>query len=275
MRKFISYLLIALMVIGMVPMNAFAATTVEEALGEINIYSDGKKVNYLMINGSVKEQTYTYYNYVSSNGSTSEIPAYCVNPNLWGVPQKAPIGTGVKYLANEKSSDPKVIGIVANGYPNKGLYELGLNNKYEAYYATKMALWCHIQSGWNINNLKINPNCGDTAAAQRVLAAAKKIYANGTTWSTILEPEISCTPDREEAYPVTINGQQYKQQVFTFLSKTWVQNYDVYKYRKQCKEDSFYKVYAHVRANFKLHKEHCNKTANSCKATCSNFWNTL
>lgn len=58
----------------------------------------------------------------------------------------------------KKAADPKVTGIIANGYPNRGLSELGLENKYHAYYATKMALWCYLLSNWNINNLKVNPN---------------------------------------------------------------------------------------------------------------------
>jgi len=228
-KKILTVILAVVMLLGIVPAQVFAASTEAEALGEVNIYSDGVKLNYLVVNGSVREQTYTYYNYVNANGQTKEIPAYCVNPNQWGVPQKAPIGTGVKYLANSKSSDPKAIGIVANGYPTKGLGELGLQNKYEAYYATKTALWCHIISGWNITSLRVNPNLtgADKAAAERVLAAAKQIYSYGTGWTEVLSPEISCTPDKDLAYSVTVNGQQYKQQIFNFHSKTFVAGYKV------------------------------------------------
>ena len=49
------------------------------------------------------------------------------------------------------------------------LHKLGLNSKYEAYYATKMALWCHLLSNWSVYDLKVNPGCSDQAAAQRVL----------------------------------------------------------------------------------------------------------
>jgi TQXA domain-containing protein len=45
----------------------------------------------------------------------------------------------------EIGSDPKVVGIVANGYPTRSLGELGLENKYQGYYATKMALWCILE----------------------------------------------------------------------------------------------------------------------------------
>lgn len=139
------------------------------------------------------------------------------------------VGESIEYLADEKASDPKVVGIVANGYPTRSLAELGLENKYQGYYATKMALWCYLLSNWDINNLKVNPNLTgvELQRAQKILAAAKDVYARGTAWNEMLSPEVTCTPDRDTAYEVTIDGKQYKQQVFTFWSKTWVCDYSV------------------------------------------------
>ena len=114
------------MVMGLLPTAAFAASTPEEALGEIDIYSGGEELSYLSINGRVRTLIYTYYNYDNGSGVTREIPAYCVNPNITGVPQTVAPGESIEYLAEEKSSDPKVIGIVASGYPTRSLEELGL-----------------------------------------------------------------------------------------------------------------------------------------------------
>ena len=139
-------LLAFVMLLGIFPGVASAADSVEEALGEVDIYNGGQKLSYLSINGRVRELIYTYYNYVDRNGNTKEIPAYCVNPNTPGVPQTVPEGESIKYLAEEIGSDPKVMGIIANGYPHRGLSELKLENKYQAYYATKMALWCYLLS---------------------------------------------------------------------------------------------------------------------------------
>lgn len=228
-KRLITMLLALLMVMGLLPTAAFAASTPEEALGEIDIYSGGEELSYLSINGRVRTLIYTYYNYDNGSGVTREIPAYCVNPNITGVPQTVAPGESIEYLAEEKSSDPKVIGIVASGYPTRSLEELGLENKYQGYYATKMALWCYILSNWDINNLKVNPNLTgvELQRAQKMLAAAKDIYARGTAWDEILSPQVTCTPDRDVAYQVTIDGKQYKQQVFTFWSKTWVCDYEV------------------------------------------------
>ena len=142
--------------------GTLAASSEEEALGEINIYNGNYELGYLFINGAVQKQKYTYYNYQGADGSTQEIPAYCVNPNQYGVPQTVGPGQSIKYLANEKTKDPKIVSIVFNGYPHKSLGELGLDNKYQAYYATKMALWCYIIPGWDINSLKVAPGLSGT-----------------------------------------------------------------------------------------------------------------
>ena len=228
-KRLISTLLVLVMMLGMLPATALAASSEAEALGEVSIYNGGQKLSYLSINGRVRELIYTYFNYMGENGKTKEIPAYCVNPNTKGVPQTVASGQSIKYLAEEKGNDPKVMGIIANGYPTRGLSELKLENRYHAYYATKMALWCYLLPNWNINNLKVNPNLTGTELqrAQAILTAAKDIYVRGTAWSEVYSPRVIATPDRDTAYATTVNGQQYKQQVFTIHSDTWVCNYAV------------------------------------------------
>lgn len=210
-KRIISMLLVFVMMLGLLPTMALAASSEEETLGEVDIYNEGTKLSYLSINGRVRELIYTYYNFVRKDGSSKEVPAYCVNPNIYGVPQTVPKGQSIKYLAKEKSSDPKIMGIVANGYPTRGLSELKLQDKYEAYYATKMALWAYILPNWSISNLKVNPALsGDQLTrAKAVLAAAKDIYTRGTVWSEVYAPSVTCTPDCDVAYDVTIGGRAY------------------------------------------------------------------
>ena len=228
-KRLVSMLLALVMVLGMLPVTALAASSEEEALGEVNIYNGEQKLSYLSINGRIRELIYTYFNHVDANGRTKEIPAYCVNPNTTGVPQTVAPGESIKYIAKEKGSDPKVMGIIASGYPTRGLSELKLENKYHAYYATKMALWCYLLPNWNINNLKVNPNLtgAELQRAQAILAAAKDIYVRGTAWSKVLSPRVTAAADRDTAYAVTVDGQQYKQQVFTVHSDTWVCDYAI------------------------------------------------
>lgn len=228
-KRLVSMLLVLVMVLGMLPVTALAASSEEEALGEVNIYNGEQKLSYLSINGRIRELIYTYFNHVDANGRTKEIPAYCVNPNIYGVPQTVGPGESIKYIAKEKGSDPKVMGIIASGYPTCGLSELKLENKYHAYYATKMALWCYLLPNWNINNLKVNPSLTgkELQRAQAILAATKDIYVRGTAWNKIYSPRVTAAPDRDTAYAVTVDGQQYKQQVFTVHSDTWVCNYAI------------------------------------------------
>ena len=228
-KRLISMLLLVVMVLGMLPATALAASSEEEALGEVNIYNGEQKLSYLSINGRIRELIYTYFNHVDANGKNKEIPAYCVNPNTTGVPQTVGPGESIKYIAKEKGSDPKIMGIIANGYPTRGLSELKLENKYHAYYATKMALWCYLLPNWNINNLKVNPNLTgkELQRAQAILAAAKDIYVRGTAWNKVLSPRVTAAADRDTAYAVTVDGQQYKQQVFTVHSDTWVCDYAI------------------------------------------------
>lgn len=228
-RRLLSLFLAFVTILSLLPTAAFAASSEEDALGEVDIYNGDYELGYLAINGAVKKQKYTYFLYESNDGSTKESPAYCVNPNQYGVPQTVGPGESIKYLAEEKASDPKVVGIISNGYPHRSLGELGLENKYQAFYATKMALWCYLIPSWDISNLKVAPGLsGDELdRGNRILAAAKDIYKRGTTYNYMLTPRMTVTADKSTAYPVTIGGQEYKQQVFTVWSETWVYNYDV------------------------------------------------
>ena len=228
-RRLLSLFLAFVTILSLLPTAAFAASSEEDALGEVDIYNGDYELGYLAINGAVKKQVYTYFLYEANDGTQKESPAYCVNPNQYGVPQTVGPGESIKYLAEERASDPKVVGIISNGYPHRSLGELKLDNKYQAYYATKMALWCYLMPDWNIANLKVAPGLsGDELdRGNRILAAAKDIYKRGTTYNYMLTPRMTVTADKSTAYPVTIGGQEYKQQVFTVWSETWVYNYDV------------------------------------------------
>ena len=113
--------------------------------------------------------------------------------------------------------------------PHRSLGELKLDNKYQAYYATKMALWCYLLPNWNIANLKVAPGLigSELDIGNRILAAAKDIYKRGTTYNYMLSPRMTATAETSVAYPVTIGGEEYRQQVFTVWSETWVYDYDV------------------------------------------------
>ena len=230
MKRLTSMILALAMLFSLCCPAAQAASTPEEALGEVDIYSGGYAMSYLAVNGRVQKQEYTYFPYRSeATGQVKEIPAYCVNPNLYGVPQTVGEGESIQYLATEKASDPKVVGIIANCYPHRGLTELGLDNLYQAYYAGKIALWCYLIPEWDISKVSVAPGLtgGERELGERLLAAVKKIYTAGMAWADVPTPQLTAVPDQETAYPVTVDGKQYYQQIFTLTSDTWVVDYAV------------------------------------------------
>lgn len=222
MTKRITALFLTLVtLLGLVAVPANAASTLEEAMAEVNVYARNDDLDWLRVNGALKVQHYTFYLYRSEQtGQTKEIPAYCTDPRLYGVPALVPEGTSIKYGADGTVTDPKIMGICANGYPHIDLATLGVQSVEEAYYATKTALWCYLLSTWDISKLSVNPNA-DQAAAQRVLKATQDIYYRGMQWDKLVEPKLTATPDRDTAYAATVNGESVYQQIFTVTSETW------------------------------------------------------
>ena len=122
-----------------------------------------------------------------------------------------------------------MVGIISNGYPHRSLGELGLENKYQAFYAHQNGALVLPDPELDISNLKVAPGLsGDELdRGNRILAAAKDIYKRGTTYNYMLTPRMTVTADKSTAYPVTIGGQAYLQQVFTIWSEDLVYDYDV------------------------------------------------
>lgn len=222
-KRILSIILVLAAVLSMIAVPANAASTLEDAMADVNVYAEKTDLNWLTMNGSVKVLWYTYYNYTSPNGTTKEVPAYCVDPELYGVPTKVPEGTPIRYGADHLETDPKLVGIISNGYPHMTLSDLGVSSKQQAYYATKMALWCYLIGSWNISSLGVNPSLtgADKQVAENVLTAAKAIYQRGMYWDQMYQPKLTATPDQSSAYAVTINGEECFQQVFTIDSDTW------------------------------------------------------
>ena len=223
-KRILSFFLAVLTLVSTLTLPASAAPTLDAAMAEVDVYARNDDLEWLTMNGSIKTQHYTYYNYTSAQtGQVKEIPAYCVDPRLYGVPALVEEGTAIKYSAESIVNDPKVCGIIANGYPHMPLSTLGVNSVDEAYYATKTALWIYLLGNWSLDGLGINPSLSsaERAAAERVLKATRDIYNRGMTWNKMVSPKLTATADQDTAYPVTINGESYYQQVITITSETW------------------------------------------------------
>ena len=97
-----------------------------------------------LINGRIRELIYTYFNYVDSNGRTKEIPAYCVNPNTSGRPADCWPRREYQIHRQGKGQRSKGHGYHRQRLSYPRLIGTEVENKYHAYYATKMALWCYL-----------------------------------------------------------------------------------------------------------------------------------
>ncbi len=85
-KRLISMLLALLAVMGLLPTAAFAASTPEEALGEVQIYNGGVEMSYLSINGRIRSQIYTYYNYDNAERETRRDSRLLCQPEHAGGP---------------------------------------------------------------------------------------------------------------------------------------------------------------------------------------------
>ena len=146
--------------------------------GNIQLQNEGDCGELLIYNG-VQVVT-AYVTYTSSNGNT--YPAYCLNRNLKGV------GTVDAYAvsANNYVTDKGLWRTIINGYPYKTIEELGCANKYEAFSATKQAIYCYIH-GNDVNDYE-----GIGVAGERTVNALRTIVANAqNSAETKLETSIS------------------------------------------------------------------------------------
>lgn len=60
-RRLLSLFLAFVTILSLLPTAAFAASSEEDALGEVDIYNGDYELGYLAINGAVKKQKYTYF----------------------------------------------------------------------------------------------------------------------------------------------------------------------------------------------------------------------
>ena len=154
-KKFMSMLMAAVFMLS-TGVQAFAGTSLDTALNKVNLYTKGSQGAQLLTwKGVVDPHNFAATIIVYKAEDGKEYPAYCANPNRPGVENLA--GKSYDVDADQKDTDPAVWGVITNGYPYKTPQELGVNTEYEAYYATKMAVWAVVHDNYsNLNDWKAN-----------------------------------------------------------------------------------------------------------------------
>ena len=133
-----------------------------ESLNSANIYSIGDCGNLLTYKGVIVKVSYVQYTKDNVN-----YPAYCLDKTKPGA-ETSPYDVSI----NSAIKDVGLWWRIINGYPYKTIKELGVENKEEAFTATKQAIYCYIHG----NNPEDYGAIG--SAGQRTLNAMKNIINN-------------------------------------------------------------------------------------------------
>jgi hypothetical protein len=125
MKKIIAFILMIVALVN-VAMPCFAFE-----FNQVNLYKKGDCGSLLKYFGNPLTISYIVYKH---NGK--EYPAYCLNSNLAGAESGS---YSVETLS--KLNDTLTWKVILNGYPYKTPQDLGVANEYEAFAATKQAVY--------------------------------------------------------------------------------------------------------------------------------------
>lgn len=132
-KKGIALLLLVLSLFSVFS-NVFAATPISSAL----IKNGGDCGYHLQFwDSSQNAWSYVKTTYVYYEEGGKQYPAYCLQSNLPGV------GTEPEYSVNVNDviNDVRIWRVAINGYPYQSPQSMGLENQYDAFVATKQAIY--------------------------------------------------------------------------------------------------------------------------------------
>ncbi len=187
--------------------EVFAGTSLENALNKVHLYvKEGKGQQLLTWKGVIDADNFAPAIIVYRSEDGNEYPAYCANPNRPGVEDL--IAKSYDVDVDKLDTDPHVWGVITNGYPYKSPQELGLSTEYQAYYATKMAVWATVHANYsNLNDWKANGSHN-----QPVEAAMKNLVAKGKANDVVYATWLAVNPKTQKAEVDSINSNYYSQE---------------------------------------------------------------
>ena len=156
---------------------------------------------------------YTQYGISTVGGNQS----YCIDYGY-----KAPAsGASLTYLKTVRSN--KLVAVMANGYPNKSVAQLGAVNIDAAYLGTQMAVWQTVNgtsytkgNAFDLN--KIQPAAGYEKVVNNAKQVAAKILASGTYNPTISvsggKVDYDSYVEMNKIGPFKVNVEGYKYTTF-------------------------------------------------------------
>ena len=194
--------------------NVFAVTIGNN----VTIYAKGECDYTLQANdgNGFYPLTCTYVEYIDETGVGH--PAYCVNRGIDG------IGEYYSYDLNltEIMQDQRLWRVAVNGFPNKTAAELGVENDYDAFFATKQAVYT-ILGNFNIDTHYRAVN----ERGEKIISAIRKMVNEGLySTATYKNPSVNINKNGNITTD-TIAGSKYLVQNYTVTSAFNLKSYQV------------------------------------------------
>lgn len=216
-KRLFSFLLAAMLLLTS-DVTVFAGDSLETALNKVNLYiKQDKGPQLLTWKGIIDAENFAPAVIVYRTEDGQELPAYCTNPNRPGVEDLAVKTYDVD--VDQLDTDPHVWGVITNGYPYKSPQELGVSTDYEAYYATKMAVWATVHDNYsNLRDWQANGEHNEP-----VLQAMKSLVAKGQENQYVYATWLAVNP----ATPSAVDDGEYLTQEYTIKSNVEINNFRV------------------------------------------------
>lgn len=189
MKKILKTLIVVLVIFQTLFTTSPSFAAGAEVGENILIYTN-KKIEGLEINYYGQDLT-TYYTVYNKNNI--EYVAYCIDYFKGGVTDERSYEVQItQEYVNKDSTDETKLGVwraIINGYPFKSYEELKCADKYEAYAATKQAVWCMLYAD---RDVKFYTYSGD--AGTRVYNAMEKIVKDAKASTQVpMDTEVHLT----------------------------------------------------------------------------------
>ena len=172
-------------------------------LSEVGLYKSNDCGTLLKYNGIPVKVSYIEY---QNQGRT--YPAYCLDKNKVGAET-----INYNVSITDYINDVKLWRIITNGYPYKTIEELGLQNREEAFTATKQAVYCYIHG----NDINLYEGIGEEGI--RTLNALKKILSDAQVSNEVkLSSEIKVISEESE-WKIDDIDNNYLSKTYGFLKE--------------------------------------------------------
>ena len=163
MKKIICALLLIMTLIS------FGSNNFVSAITSAYIQKIGDADHHLKHNGS-----YVQISVVGHYQNGVFYPAYCLNVNLAGA-ETGPYDVAI----NQALNNDAVWRVLVNAFPYKSAAEMGLQNDFDAFAVTKMAVYCVIGQS-DVNSFSADPSDGTGQAMLSILHNLVNIGFNGS-----------------------------------------------------------------------------------------------